>query len=83
MKKHRHDFVDAYDGLVAFGMDRETDENTIKYYLQKFSDDDLMAALVPRLDDGELTALFDMMSGLMRRHLVEDEYHDLFLKEHG
>ena len=26
-------------------------------------------------------ALFDILSGLLRKHLDEDEYHKLFLKE--
>ena len=41
MNKHNHDFVETYKGLVGFGYDRETDENTVEYYLQKFSDDQL------------------------------------------
>ncbi|MDQ1330407.1 MAG: hypothetical protein QG578_670, partial [Thermodesulfobacteriota bacterium] len=41
MVKHTHDFVERYTGLVGFGFDRETDENTVRYYLQKFSDDAL------------------------------------------
>ncbi len=39
MALHSHDFIESYDGLVGFGLNRETDENTIIYYLQKFSDD--------------------------------------------
>ena len=42
MAQHTHHFVEEYDGLVGFGMDREGDENTVAYYLQKFSDDTLM-----------------------------------------
>ncbi|MBW1763489.1 MAG: cytoplasmic protein, partial [Deltaproteobacteria bacterium] len=38
MAAHSHKFVEEYEGLVGFGMDRETDENTLIYYLQKFSD---------------------------------------------
>lgn len=79
--KHSHAFVETYDGLVAFGLNRETDENTIIYYLQKFSDDELMAILRKRLSDKDLTALFDLMSSLLRKHLDENEYHRLFLKE--
>ena len=81
MATHSHDFVEQYDGLVAFGMDRETDESCLKYYLQKFSDDKLLKTLVPRMTDEEMGELFDLLGVLMRRHLVEDEYHDLFLKD--
>lgn len=81
MPVHSHDFVETYKGLVGFGLDRQTDENTIIYYLQKFSDDELMRVIRSRLQDRELAALFDMLSDLLRKHLNEDEYHRLFLKE--
>jgi hypothetical protein len=83
MPLHSHQFVENYDGPVAFGFDRETDENTVIVYLQKFSDDRLMEVLQKRMSDQELTDLFDMVSGLMQRHLEEPEYHALFLKEDG
>jgi hypothetical protein len=82
MALHAHQFVERYQGLVGFGMDRETDENTLIYYLQKFSDDDLMNVLRKRLSDQELAELFDRLSYLLSRHLSESEYHDLFLKDH-
>ncbi|MEJ2642257.1 MAG: cytoplasmic protein [Desulfosarcinaceae bacterium] len=81
MSNHSHRFVEAYDGMVAFGLNRETDEKTVIYYLQKFSDDGLMEALVTRLTDEELRQIFDLLSDLLRRHLSEPEYHRLFLKE--
>ena len=51
-KMHSHTFVEHYEGMVGFGLDRETDEKSLMVYLQKFSDDALLAALVPRLADG-------------------------------
>ncbi|MBI4765123.1 MAG: cytoplasmic protein, partial [Deltaproteobacteria bacterium] len=50
-EKHSHHFVDQYEGLVGFGLDRETDEKSLMVYLQKFSDDTLLACLLPRLKD--------------------------------
>jgi hypothetical protein len=81
MPKHTHRFVEDYDGLVGFGLDRTTDENTVRCYLQKFSDDAVTAAVLKRLDAAELAEIFDLISRLLRRHLSEDEYHRLFLKE--
>ena len=83
MAKHSHTFVDSYDGMVAFGFSREVDEKSLIYYLQKFSDDLLAGKLVPRLTDAEIDELFNLMSRLMRQHLVEEEYHALFLKDDG
>ncbi len=81
MTLHSHNFVESYQGLVAFGFDRETDERTIIYYLQKFSDDNLMQHIVKRLSDEELREIFDLISGLLKKHLIEDEYHSWFLKD--
>lgn len=81
MTQHTHQFVETYQGMVGIGFDRETDENTIIYYLQKFSDDALMDVLRQRLKDEEITGLFDHLAGLLKQHLNEKEYHALFLKE--
>jgi hypothetical protein len=83
MARHTHQFVEDYTGLVGYGLDRETDESTLIYYLQKFSDDAVMSALIKRLDDRELAELFDGINRLMRRHFTEAEYHRLFLKDEG
>jgi len=81
MPDHTHHFVETYDGLVGFGLDRPTDESTIIYYLQKFSDDCLLETLVKRLSDEELEALFQTITATLKRHLSESEYHQLFLKD--
>ncbi len=81
MPRHTHRFVEDYDGLIGFGLDRTTDENTVRCYLQKFSDDAVTAAILQRLDAKELTEIFDLISRLLRRHFSEDEYHRLFLKD--
>ena len=81
MKKHSHNHVETYDGLTGLGLDRETDENTIIYYLQKFSDDTLMKELVKRLTDEELEEIFSLLTRLLRKHLTDSEYHILFLKD--
>jgi len=83
MAKHRHTFVEDYDGLVAFGFSREVDEKSLIHYLQKFSDDDLMQALAPRLSDEEINEVFTILTRLMRRHMKDEEYHRLFLKDEG
>ena len=66
--------------MVGFGLSREVDENSLIYYLQKFSDDDLVKVLVPRLSDDEINQLFELMGRLMRNYLNHEEYHRLFLK---
>jgi hypothetical protein len=81
MSRHHHRFVEEYDGLVGFGLDRETDEHTLTYYLQKFSDDRLFRLIGKRMSAEELEGLFDHIAGLMKRHLSEEEYHRYFLMD--
>ena len=78
---HTHEFVENYKGLVGFGADRETDENTIIYYLQKFSDDKFMVTITKRMTDKELEEIYDLINRLLKKHLTESEYHGLFLKD--
>lgn len=81
MARHSHLFVETFEGFVGFGLDRPTDEKTLIYYLQKFSDDELIQTLVARMTDQEMQALFDQLGALLKQHLTEEEYHHLFLKE--
>jgi hypothetical protein len=81
MNNHSHLFVEKYTGPVGFGLDREVDENTIVYFLQKFSDDKLMEKLKKRLTDGELEEIFNMITRFLKKYLSESEYHELFLKD--
>ena len=64
---------------ICFGWDRSTDERSCQAFLLRFCRPELLALLTPRLTDQELTALIDHLSGLMKSHLSEGEYHRLFL----
>ena len=81
MPKHSHSFVETYEGLVAFGFSREVDEKSLVVYLQKIADDELAARLASRMSDEEIGRCFELLSGLMRKHLSDGEYHELFLKD--
>jgi len=81
MRRHRHDFVETYEGMIAFGYSREEDERSLIAFLQKFSDDDLMMLLSNRVSDSEIENLVDLLTGLMKKHLSEEEYHRYFLKD--
>lgn len=64
---------------ICFGWDRDTDERSFQAFVQRFGRPEFLAVLTPRLTDSELTGLVDRLSGLMKRHLSEREYHTLFL----
>jgi len=81
MAKHTHEFVEIFDGFIGYGLDRQGNEDTLKYYLQKFSDDQLMDLVLKRMTDSELDELFDLVGTIMKNHLTEPEYHTFFLKD--
>jgi hypothetical protein len=81
MADHSHRFVEEFDGFIGFGLNPESDMDAVTYYLQKFSDDQLMTLLRTRLTDEDRQAIFDLLSGLLRKHLTEPEYHRYFLKD--
>lgn len=80
---HRHEFVATWEGMIAFGYSREEDEKSLIAFLQKFSDDDLMQLLSPRLSDEEIDGLVNLLMGLLKKHLSDGEYHRYFLKAGG
>ncbi len=81
MAKHSHRFVEDFDEFLGFGLDRQSDEDTVQVYLQKFSDDDLMKILLKRMTDEDLSEVFELLAKILKKHLSEDEYHRFFLKE--
>ena len=81
MPKHSHKFVEEYDGLVGFGLSREVDEHTLTYYLQKFSDDQLMALIRGRMSEEDMEEVFNLLGRLLKEYLSDEEYHTYFLKD--
>jgi hypothetical protein len=53
---------------------------TLQVYLQKLSNDDLMALLMPRLEAEEVDGFLDLIGRTLRQHLSGEEYHRLFLR---
>jgi len=80
---HRHEFVETWEGMIAFGYSREDNERSLIAFLQKFSDDDLMELLSLRLTDQEIDNLVNLLMGLLKKHLSDGEYHRYFLKAGG
>ncbi len=64
---------------ICFGLNRATDERSLAMYLKLFSRDALLETLIPRLDENEITTLVDQLTAILRKHLQEKEYHELFL----
>lgn len=81
MKRHTHKFIETFDGFIGYGFDRKSNEDTVKFYLQKFSDDTLMEIIISRMSDDDLDELFEIISRALKKYLSEEEYHKFFLGE--
>lgn len=68
---------------ICFGLNRELDEKSLALFLRLFSREELLNALASRLADEEISSLVDYLTGILRRHLTEKEYHELFLGDYG
>lgn len=80
-EKYGVELSDHADSMV-FGFDRATDERSMAVFLQKMAGPELLAALVPRLEDNEIETVVQLFTGLMKKHLRGKEFHRLFLGEH-
>jgi len=81
LAKHSHRFVELFDGFVGYGLDRQSNEDIVEVYLQKFSDDFLMSTILKRMSDEDLNEVFEVTGKMLKKHLTEPEYHQLFLKD--
>ncbi|MBU0674834.1 MAG: hypothetical protein KJ950_09350 [Proteobacteria bacterium] len=66
---------------IVFGLDRQTDEKSLVAFIERFAQPRFLSVLVSRLTDDELIGILDHLTMTMQRHLVEEEYHHLFLDE--
>lgn len=76
------DFPPLPADAICFGLDRQTDEQSLALFLQLFCRDQLLDTLIPRLRTDEIQRMVDLCTELMRNHLQEKEYHELFLDDH-
>jgi hypothetical protein len=79
MSGQNHDLPRFED--ICFGLNRETDEQSLALFLRLFGQDELIQTLIPRMTDREIIELVEYLTGLMRNHLQEREYHELFLND--
>ena len=66
---------------ICFGLDRDLDVRSLVTYLRLFGREKFATLLAERMTSEEIIALVDDLTGLMRRHLSEDEYHRYFLDD--
>jgi len=64
---------------IVFGLNRTEDERSLASFLKLFSKEQLATVLIPRMSDAEIQQTVELLTGIMRNHLSEKEYHSLFL----
>lgn len=74
-------FANGNAGDICFGLDRETDERSLGLFLKRFSRDEVLQTLLPRLTDQEITQTLDLLSSQLHAHLKKEEYHSLFVDD--
>ena len=72
---------DAPYNAICFGLNRATDEQSLRLFIKQFANDRFLNTLIPRLGDEEISSIVDFFTGLMHKHLSKKEYHRLFLGE--
>lgn len=71
--------TDFDPNTICFGLNRQTDEESLQHFIRAFAQPELLDVLVPRMSDAEIARLLDDLSALMGVHFKEREYHKLFL----
>ena len=68
-------------GQICFGLSLDLDRSSMTTFLQLCGARDFAEIFAGRLTQAEILALADHVMGLVLRHLSEDEYHRIFLKD--
>jgi len=66
---------------MCFGLNEELDRESIACFLQLLGRKELTETLAGRLSNGDIEALVHYLTGLLKKNMTEDEYHELFLLE--
>lgn len=64
---------------ICFGLSEELDKKSISIFLQLAGQPQFTDLLAQRLSSEEILKLADDFTGLMRKHLSKNEYHQFFL----
>ena len=66
---------------MCFGLSTELDRESVACFLQLLGNKKLAETLAKRLSSAEIEEFIHLTTGLMKKNMTEDEYHELFLQE--
>ena len=73
--------TDPGETRMIFGLNRTTDEQSLRELLEHFAHHRVTDTLIPRMTDEEINLVVDLLMKVMRNHFSDQEYHALFLNE--
>ncbi|RUM41411.1 MAG: hypothetical protein DSY80_08885 [Desulfocapsa sp.] len=68
---------------MCFGLSTELDRESVACFLQLLGRRQMAETLAKRLSSVEIEELVHLVTGLMKKNMSEDEYHELFLQENS
>ncbi len=66
---------------MCFGLNPELDRESIRCFLHLMGRPALVETLSDRLSSEDIQGLVHFLTGVLKKNLSEDEYHELFLLE--
>ena len=66
---------------MCFGLNLELDRESITCFLQLLGRPELTENLANRLSSEEIQEIVHYFTGVLKKNMSEDEYHELFLRE--
>lgn len=66
---------------MCFGLNEELDRTSISCFLQLLGREEFTELLAKRLSSGDVQEMVHFLTGILKKNLSEDEYHQLFLNE--
>ncbi len=66
---------------MCFGLNLDLDRESVSCFLQLLGRPELATTLANRLSSEEIQELVHYFTGLLKKNMSEDEYHEMFLLE--
>ena len=68
-------------GKICFGLTEEIDRQSLATFLQLGGQEKFAELFASRLSSEEILEYVDHFTALLKKHINEDEYHQIFLGE--
>jgi hypothetical protein len=66
---------------MCFGLNLELDRESVVCFLQLMGRPEFAKTLATRLSSEEIQEIVHSFTGILKKNMTEDEYHELFLLE--